>query len=223
MTTFALISEGITDQVMLEYLISGYYGKTSNEQIEVNYIQPARDETDRKRQGNNGGWEKVIEHLSKYEVIETLSCNNYIIIQIDTDCCEHINYGVPLHDGGEPRPVADVITDVKKKLISRIGDDIYEENKDKILFAIAVHSSECWIIHLHSNREADQGRVLNCEEHLSRALAVNNIKYVKDHDLYDRICKPFRKMENIDLAKSRNESLDAFIASLPNIDRDQPV
>lgn len=222
MTTFALITEGVTDQVMLKYFLTGFYGRRENDPIDIVAIQPLRDATDSSRQGNFGGWELVLECVGDSTKIEnSLMFNDYLIIQIDTDCGEHINYGVPLHDGGEPRPVADVITDVKKKLISHIGDDIYKENKDKILFAIAVHSSECWIIHLHSDSKADQKRVSNCEEHLSRALAANNIKYIKDHDLYDKICKPFRKMENINLAKSRNESLDAFIDSLPNIGLDE--
>jgi hypothetical protein len=224
MTTFALITEGVTDQVMLKYLLTGFYGRRENDPIDINPIQPLRDATDSSRQGNFGGWELVLECVGDSTKIEhSLMFNDYLIIQIDTDCGQHTNYGVPLHSGGDPRPVADVLFDVKKKLVSRIGDDVYKENKDKILFAIAVHSSECWIIHLYSDSKADKKRVSNCEEHLSRALAVNNIKYVKDHDLYDRICKPFRKMEKIDLARSRNESLDAFIASLPDIDRDQPV
>lgn len=222
MTTFALITEGVTDQVMLKYLLTGFYGRREKDPIDIVAIQPLRDATDSSRQGNFGGWELVLECVGDSMRIEnSLMFNDYLIIQIDTDCGEHENYGVPLLDGGKPRPVANVITDVKNKLISHIGDDVYKENKDKILFAIAVHSSECWIMHLHSNRRADQIRILNCEHHLSRALAENDIKYAKDHDTYEKICKPFRKIENINLAKSRNESLDAFIASLPDIGLDE--
>jgi hypothetical protein len=224
MTTFALITEGVTDQVMLKHLLTGFYGRRENDPIDINPIQPLRDATDSSRQGNFGGWELVLECVGDSTKIEnSLMYNDYLIIQIDTDSGEHTNYGVPLHSGGDPRPVADVLFDVKKKLVSCIGDKVYEENKERIFFAIAFHSSECWIIHLHSNEKADQKRVLNCEEHLSRALAVKGVKYTKDHDLYDRVCKPFRKAENINLAKSRNESLDAFIASLPNIGPDEPV
>jgi hypothetical protein len=224
MTTFALITEGVTDQVMLKYLLTGFYGRRENDQININPIQPLRDATDSSRQGNFGGWELVLECIGDEERIEdSLMFNDYLIIQIDTDCGEHKNYGVPLHNGGAPRPVLDVLFDVKKKLISCIGNEVYEENKERIIFAIAFHSSECWIIHLHSNEKADQKRVLNCERYLSRVLADKKITYIKNHDLYDEICKPFRKMEDIDLARSRNESLNAFIASLPNIDRDQPV
>ena len=54
MASFALITEGITDQAVLENILTGLYG----EDVEVNPLQPLRDATDTSRVKSDSfaGW-----------------------------------------------------------------------------------------------------------------------------------------------------------------------
>lgn len=56
MTTFGLIAEGITDQVVIENILIGYF---NNPDIIVNPLLPLRDETDKNRVDNYSNWLKV--------------------------------------------------------------------------------------------------------------------------------------------------------------------
>lgn len=93
MVTFALITEGITDQVILDHMVDAFYEAKYKDEVEVdteiyiNPIQPARDETDASRASTLGGWEEVFKYCSHSELIaDCLSSNDFVIIQIDTDC-----------------------------------------------------------------------------------------------------------------------------------------
>lgn len=166
MSSFALITEGITDQVTLETILWEHY----DSDLDVTYIQPIRDATDESRQENIGGWEKVIEYCTLPEFKSSFLFNEYVVIQIDTDCGEHVNFGVPLTVNGKDRHQQDIINDVINLLISKIGEDVYSEYKDRILFAISVHSLECWYLPLFESKKAKQSKSKNCTEHLKMAV-----------------------------------------------------
>jgi len=51
MASFALITEGITDQVAISAILYGLY----DEEPEIRPVQPLRDATDEARQGNRAG------------------------------------------------------------------------------------------------------------------------------------------------------------------------
>lgn len=124
MTTVALIAEGITDQIVIENIIQELY----EDELDVNYMQPARDATDEARTANFGGWELVLEYCSIPDRIqEALALNDYVIIQIDTDCGDSVRYGVPLTEGGKDRAYLDIINDTKFVLIDKMGKEFYEK------------------------------------------------------------------------------------------------
>ncbi|MGZ8244835.1 hypothetical protein [Methylomagnum sp.] len=102
-----LITEGPTDQEVIEAILTGYF----DEEPDFPLRRPTRDATDTSRQGSPGGWEKVFEHCENGEDLlrEDLLVNDYLIIQIDTDCGEPQNFGVSLTANGEDRPVTDII------------------------------------------------------------------------------------------------------------------
>ncbi|MEN9372659.1 MAG: hypothetical protein RIR79_211 [Pseudomonadota bacterium] len=79
MTSFALVTEGITDQAVLEYIVDGL---TEGNAI-TTALRPQRDATDESRmpQGEFGGWEKVLEFLQSEKIIDAVDTNDFVIIQ----------------------------------------------------------------------------------------------------------------------------------------------
>lgn len=219
MTTFALITEGITDQVILEHMLGEFYDEKYKEQeepdIHINPIQPARDDTDASRASTMGGWERVLEHCSHPDIISScLSSNDFVIIQIDTDCCEHVNFGVSLTVGGIEREFQEIIEDTKELLISKIGKKEYIKHKDRFIFAICVHSLECWLMPFHTR--PPRKRTKSCEKHLALAVIKGGGAYAKEYDCYKKLAKPIKGRDLV-ASEKNNDSLGLFLTSLPEI------
>jgi hypothetical protein len=210
MSTFALITEGITDQIVLETLLMAQFGS----QIDVNPIQPLRDATDAHRQANFAGWEKVIEACTAERFDEILSVNDFIVVQIDTDQCEHKNFGIALSVNGAERAVPDIVQDVQMKLMQALDPQRYQ---GRILFAISVHSLECWLLPLHAKTDADTVSTKNCTDRLERSLKKAGQDYKKDARCYQGLAKPFAKPEKLAYCREKNQSLALFLDSCERV------
>jgi len=211
MESVALITEGITDQAVLQTILYTRYGPD----LEINSAQPFRDETDAARQGNFGGWENVLDFCGRAEFAELFLYNNFIVIQIDTDCAHHANFGVPTQDQhGAARPIADIVLDVKNFIVSKIDPVVFHSVAGRILYAISVHSLECWLLPLFTE-DATAIKISSCERHLNQAVARQNMKYAKEYEIYETLAKGFRKQKNIDSCRKKNASFDIFVSSLP--------
>ncbi|MCK5539270.1 MAG: hypothetical protein KAI79_20780 [Bacteroidales bacterium] len=88
MVTFGLITEGITDQIVIENILMGYFDSNEDD-IDFKELQPLKDATD---ECGYGGWSKVLEYCKSSKFKGTLRFNDYIIIQIDTDVSDA--YGI---------------------------------------------------------------------------------------------------------------------------------
>ncbi len=219
MPSFALVTEGITDQVVIEHLISTIIGNFSEEDADVNILQPLRDATDEARQaeGKFGGWEKVLEFCrNEARLTEALEFNEFLVLQIDTDCCGHVNFGVPFHKDGIELEALELINDVQNHIKKSLGE-FYQNNAERIIFAIAVHSTECWLMPFYAKEEHHKSREKSCVDHLTRALTKDNIKYEKTHTCYTSLCKPLKKYKTIHDNRLSNTSLSNFIDSLVHI------
>lgn len=62
MASFAIVAEGITDQRVIDNIITGYFGDDAEEPI-VNYVQPLLDTTGAKAEPEPGGWGMVLKFL----------------------------------------------------------------------------------------------------------------------------------------------------------------
>ena len=211
MTSFALITEGLTDQVTISSILTGHYG----EEPDISEAQPLRDATDESRQGSFAGWEKVFSYCKSELFLQQFYANDFVVIQIDTDVCGHKNFNVNLKLGNKDRPTADIIEDVKDHIIKNISREIYDKYKDRIIFAISIHSLECWILPLYGKTKIEKGRTRKCEDFLRDIIKRFDIQYEKTFDPYLEITKPFRTKKYLDHAVSCNQSLQYFIKSLP--------
>lgn len=222
MTSFMLITEGPTDQEVLKAVLTGYYG----EEPFFPFLRPRRDATDESKQAgtDRGGWERVFEHCENSDDLrDDLVINDYLVIHVDTDVAERAHFGVPLTIGGEDRPETDVIQDVCQLLVGKLGEDFCQEFQDRILFAIAVHSLECWLLPLHIVKPAKDAikkssQTKSCEDRLEKYFdKYGGIDYKKDVPIYRKLAKGFLERANIDMACQRNVSFDAFIRSLDGV------
>lgn len=217
MPTFALITEGITDQVVLEIIIQTVY-EHLEDGVDCRPIQPARDATDSSRQEDLGGWERVLEFCTFSKPMqEILDLNDYVVIQIDTDCCEHVNFGVSLAPGGVERSPKELVDQVVEAIIAKLTPEIYEANQHKIIFAVAIHSLECWLLPLHAKKAHDKTHTKKCEARLRHVLYDNGDKYAKEHDVYEELAKPYQKLRIIHASAKLNDSFAIFLDSLPTL------
>lgn len=212
--SFALITEGITDQVALEAILKGHYKRFDGDiDVVVNAIQPIRDATDASRQGNFGSWERVFEACVLPEVSDSaFAWNQYLIVQIDTDMGDHANFGLPLAPGGVHVEEAALVAQARALIAAKFGDR-WPDIEERVFTAISVHSLECWLMALHTS--AGGGSTMRCEERLRQELERQNKDYAKTHASYTEISKDFRKTRRLDAARARCVSLDRFVNDLP--------
>ena len=216
MVTFGFITEGVTDQIVIEYILNGFF---DTDDIEIKELQPIRDETDKNRLENYGGWTLVFDYCKSTKFKEAFPYCDYIIIQIDTDVCEEVNYGISKRDeyGNELKPV-DLIEKVKEKFREElIGQEFFNDNEEKIIFAISVHSIECWLLPLYYT-DNKKGKIVNClralNERLSRRENFTIDSNSKNPSYYEKIAKKFRKRKTLMGLYEDNPSLKIFIEEI---------
>lgn len=212
MASFALISEGNTDHAVITGILNAHYDFDPD----VTELQPLRDSTDNNGLEIFGGWEKVFEFCALPTFEENFLFNDFVIIQIDTDCGEEANFGVPLTNQGVDRAEADIIADVKDLLISKIPPGAYDKYKKQILFAISVHSLECWLVPLYVSG-VSASKTKNCAHHLSRMAGKHGVNTTKEYRGYAKMAKEFKKKGKLLHCTKASESLRIFVDALPNV------
>jgi hypothetical protein len=144
MATFALISEGPTDQAVLDAIITEVCDEAFEEGVEVNFLQPLRDQTDLHNL-SPGGWERVLE-FCRDAFTDALDTNDFVVVHIDTDAGEEVNFGLPLTEGGKDRNHLDLVRGAIGIISNHIGMELCEKERHRIIFAISVHSIESWLL-----------------------------------------------------------------------------
>jgi hypothetical protein len=217
MASFALITEGITDQVVIETLLLTCLGPDTA----VNPIQPERDKTDQSRQGQFGGWERVLESCTQSNFEMILSVNDFIVLQLDTDQAEHPNFGVALTENGQDRAVEALLADVRTVIINKLGT-AWPQFAPRILFALAVHSLECWLLPLHAKTNADFKRTKNCASHLARLSGCKTEADLKSYRKFEELAAPLQRshknpqwQKKLEICRQHSPSLVIFLNSLP--------
>jgi hypothetical protein len=207
MAKFALACEGVTDQIVIENILCGFYQEYKNLDEVIQPLQPPFDATTKKqKEGEFGGWEMLLEYLSLKRFRDDVLNSEYVIIQIDTDISEHPNFGVSQQN----LSTEELIDKVKKRLIAQIDktEAFYGSYHEKIIFAISVHSLECWILPLHKDMKSE--KIMGCFESLQR-----KIKAEKNYTTYDALSRPLLKNKKLLKIATKNSSLQIFIHALP--------
>lgn len=213
--TFGLIAEGVTDHAVLENILIGYFDYLDlSENIRI--LQPLRDVTDAHETEKFGGWYNVFEYCKSEEFLQAFEQNDFLIIQIDTDCSHEKHFDV-----AKEKDIFVFIEKVKNKLqnlmIQAHENDFYEKNKNRILFAIAVDEIECWLLPLYFS-DKNKSATNNCIFKLNQQLSKQNLKVINPKDKkkneYDKISKSYRKQKELMRCATENPSFLDFIEQL---------
>lgn len=212
MYNFGIVAEGVTDQAVIENILYGFLDE--NEPESINWLQPLRNATDSKL--GFGNWLNVIEYCRSERLKADFDNNDFIIIQVDTDVSEEIHFEVSkLDENNQERSPEQLIKAVVDKLntliINANQQDFFDFYKDKIIFAIAVHSTECWLLPLYATSKKDMEAAKNCETRLARLLTKGIKKEVR---FYDDLSRDFMKIKELTKARDHNKSLNIFMENL---------
>lgn len=213
---FNIIAEGNTDFRVLRIVIESII-----DDAVVNILVPSVDAYSHKTNGR-AGWENVVDYLKSNLLVDALDYSEYLVIQIDTDECEHVNYDA------SSITVADEDMElfyetIKNKIIEWINSycpDTYEKYKEKIIFAICIHSLECWLLALYVKQdELSRRRIHSGFAHLNRALRRHDLclSEPKDPNQYEFIATPLRKKRNHSAPREYSYSFDRFISALESL------
>jgi hypothetical protein len=212
MAKFGLVTEGITDQIVIENILCGFYKDYDDLDEEIFALEPPRDETDNKQAYSEfgTGWSAIFNYLGESRFRDDVLNSEYIIIQIDTDIAEEMSCS-------QSQSVEEIIQCVIKKMVDKIDtqESFYEEHQEKIIFAISVHSLECWILPIFSTSKKE--KILNCEDMLKREVpkVSKKLRTEKNYRNYDKLTQDFLKYKKLMKIVSSNSSFQVFINKLP--------
>jgi len=215
MTTFALITEGKTDQIIIENILTGYF---NDPDMMINWLLPLRDETDKHRIENYSNWFKVFEYCQSVQFKESFQFNDYVVVQIDTDVSENKHYDIARHENGKELEPKVLIQRVVDKFKNLIGTEFFDKFGKNIIFAISVHSVECWLLPLYCTDKKKKSKTKNCLDTLNIALKRKNEKAIdperKQSDIYENISKQYCKHKILMSHYKDNPSFRIFIEEI---------
>lgn len=200
--TFAGIVEGITDQKVINNILVGYF---NNRDINVNWLQPAKV-------GKSGGHGEVTNYCRSRKFKAVFDLNEYVIIHIDTDISLKLGVSHQNENGQLLSPVQ-LIERFIAKFREIIGEDFYDQYAEKIIFAIAVHKIECWLLPLHCQEEKSE--TIDCQNILSKIFP--EMKTEKDYKHYQKISMKYPNNEFLLKLSPENPSLKTFIDELTKV------
>ena len=211
MTNFGLIAEGLTDQIVIENILVGYF---KNPDLDIRPLQPERDKDDENKFTGYGSWSQVFAYCRSRDFQESFQFNDYIIIQIDTDVSE--DFGIPQQDeNGEFTPEK-LIEKVLEKFKQEIGEDFYSKFQQRIIWAISVHSIECWLLPLYYQDKKKKSKLKNCLGTLNQELVKKHdfIINAKNPEYYREISKQYSKHKVLMGCYKDNPSLNSFLVEI---------
>lgn len=183
MNEFAIVSEGVTDYAVLKNILFGWFKGQDAEPFLKPY-QPDPTAEGESSWQEFGNWENVLKYLGEKKHRDALEFADFLVVQIDTDQSEHVNFGVSHRENDKPLEPSALVAKVVKKLQEIIGPEDVAFYGDRIIFAICVNAIECWLLPLW-----DKSKATKCEGCLE---AVNRALIRKDEDPLNKIAERYR-------------------------------
>lgn len=136
---FGIVSEGPTDQIVLEHILCGFF---NDESMLITKLQPS--------EGEPGNWDKVFKYCESEEFEKSFLFHDFVIIQIDTDFMRRGEVPEKYRINIQPQmEIQQIVTAFTAKLIQLIGNNLYPKIENKIIFAISVDEIECWFLPIY--------------------------------------------------------------------------
>ena len=221
MGKLGLVTEGASEHRILKKILSVYF---KDYDPQIRQLQPDIDETD--KQTSPGSWHEVIKWCQNQDALtNALTYNDYLIIQIDTDVSDHRHYDVPKRIGSRQKTHEELFNDVILKLTNLIKTAINESLFSRIVFAICIHSTECWLLPLCycDNRK---NKTTGCLKALNISNRKNNFRSINEEDkngvisqkAYDSVLSNLKKKKDIINCSIHNYGFKQFVKQLENIE-----
>jgi hypothetical protein len=218
---FALITEGPSEHRIIKHVIYNYF---KNNDLIINQIQP---KIVNGKQDGEGGWNEVLKYCERDELEDIFIEHDYLVIQIDTDQSQIKPFDVShTHVSNILKTDVELHNDVIPKLISLVKPNVLAKNGNNIIFAICIHTIECWLLPIYytNNHKSDTRTclgTLNKELIKKRIDALptknkdkNSLRAIKSYDI---ILKNWKKKKDIVDASKHNVGYENFIDSLSRI------
>jgi len=220
MTRIALATEGKSEHWIIKHIVQTFF---KSEEIFFRQVQPqVFDDT----QEEIGGWFEVLKFCGRTDDIRAaLVESDYLIIQIDTDESNNPNFNVPhTKEGAVAKTNEELYNDVIDKIESIIDPQLENELKNKIIFAVCIHSIECWLLPIFctNNHKTD---IRNCLITLNVELRRKNLNIIppkkqkeKRQIAYSNILRNLRRKSDIVSASIYNKGFSNFVSDLNKIE-----
>ena len=209
---FGVISEGPIDQLVLENILFGFF---EDKNLLINPLQP--------KPGESGNWDKVFKYCASKDFEAALTSEfrvDFLIIQMDTDFMRRQDVPAAYRIELTNLLPAEVATAMRNKIIEIISPDLYQQYAQRIIFAIAVDSIECWFLPIYfPNRPRTAAKTTNCIATLNTVLpqAEGFSIHAKEEKYYRTISRNFLKKRDLERFAQRNSSLGLFLNELQKV------
>ena len=221
MIKFGLICEGATDQAVLKNILIGHF---SDPDLTVVTLQPDRGATERADLNNFGGWYKVLDYCRSDRFLSAFDDDNaFVIIQIDTDRAHETHYEVFTTDEmGQKLSVEQIVTNVREKFksifIESFGEPFFENNQHRIIYAVSVDETECWLLPLYY-ADKTKSATHNCFFKLNEKRVQNNETRIRKDKIgevptYQKMSRQLSKNKILKEKYIQNPSFEIFIDDL---------
>jgi hypothetical protein len=219
-TRIALVTEGKSEHWIIKDITQKYF---KGQELFIRQIQPQIVDN---KQEEIGGWLEVLKFCQRTSDLRAaLIESDYLIIQIDTDESNNPNFDVPhTKDGGITKTNDELFVDIIDKIDRMIDAQLENEYRDKIIYAICIHSIECWLLPILSNNKR-KSNIRNCFSTLNSELRKKNLATIpskkqkdKRQIIYFKILSNWKKKKDIIDASKNNVGFANFIKSLNKIE-----
>lgn len=203
--TFGIVSEGPTDQVVIEYILAAFL---ENRGLPVARLQP--------REGQAGTWDKVFRYCASDEFKGAFTTLDYVIVHIDTDFMKGKNVAANYKIDLKKLDTRQTIQAFHEKFQELIGEFFYERFKDQIIFAVAVNRMECWLMPLCFDDKAMAAQTKNCDKAINQLLSKQKgyaIK-LKRAEHYQEIMEKIEGKSSVLHYAEKNPSFQIFVEEL---------
>lgn len=207
-----VVCEGISDYRVLKHVTERYL------RDEDAYVIPLKPKESLKgKQDGFGSWQGVLQYVKGEDqmILEALNegCR-YVIVHIDTDV--RTQYGLK-EDFCDMESLYESVCGM---LMSQIHPDF---DKSKVIFAIAIHETECWLLSFLTDDKKIVCKTDSCVNSLNRLLKdkgnidKDNKNADKARTTYEYILRSKKKAKDIKAASLYNFGFFNFINSLDRI------
>ena len=222
--TFGIICEGPSDFRIIKRILNVFY---KEEEPFISCYQPKQLPSGK---SDFGGWSRVLECCSDNTLKEIFEFNNYAVIQIDTDCSPDSPFNVQqIGEEGQIKNHFRLYEDIINKLKSLIVHSEVQKNKHRVLFAICIHSIECWLLPL-VYKDNKRENVNNCLAALNRVVQKKNKGMVllnkqnKNNSagikVYDKLISGWKRKVDITNTADHNAGFQKFVESLNELNEE---